>query len=288
MSRLLVGACAVVLLVGCAHAISSAVSSRGAAGQSQSIPATRTCGRHQAPPVPLVQATRRGDRIRVEYDLLARPVACAPDAVLITANSVAKVGNVAPSPTNGLIRVTGTEGTVELELPPLDLPPYEVRAATLTPAGARSATTKVRVPESGDYCLRSVAAPVCIRRAELKLERCLRGEASRGECPGYLWRTRPPVPYDPVQGVTRAGLESSFTSLLRSTEYGDAALDEVYCASTRECVVTWQGDEGTFSARFDVSGHAQRAGCWIAERKLRLSDRLPHQLRACVDWEWSR
>src|ERR687897_558980 len=145
-----------------------------------------------------------------------------------------------------------------------------------------------RVPESGDYCLRRAAAATCIRRAELKLERCLRGEASRRECPGYVWRTRPPVPYEPVKGVTRAGLERSFTSLLSSTEYGDAALDTVCCASTRECVVTWQGDEATFSARFDVSGHRQRAGCWIAERNLRLSDLLPNRLRACVDWEWNR
>jgi hypothetical protein len=287
MSRLLAAACVVILVVGCAKALSS-FSDEASAGQSQSLEPTRTCGSARTPPVPLVQATRRGDRIRVEYDLLARPVACAPDAVLITANSVAKVGNVAPSPTNGLIRLTGTGGTVELELPPLDLPPYEVRAATLTPAGARSATTKVRVPESGDYCLGRMAITTCIRRAELKLERCLRGEASRRECPGYVWRTRPRVPQEPVQGVTRAGLERSFTSLLSSTEYGDAALDGVYCASTRECVVTWQGDEGTFSARFDVSGYRQRGGCWIAERNLRLSDLLPHHLRGCVDWEWNR
>jgi hypothetical protein len=287
MSRLLAAACVVALLVGCAKAFSS-FSEEASAGQPQSLAPTRTCGAARTPPVPLVQATRRGNRIRVDYDLLARPAACAPDAVVITANSVAKVRNVAPSPTNGLIRLTGTEGTVELELPPLDLPPYEVRAATMTPAGARSATTKVRVSESGDYCLRRVPAATCIRRAELKLERCLRGEASRRECPGYVWRTRPPVPYEPVQGVTRAGLERSFTSLLSSTEYGEAALDAVYCASTRECVVTWHGDEGTFSARFDVSGHQQRAGCWVAERKLRLSDLLPHHLRACVDWEWNR
>jgi hypothetical protein len=287
MSRLLAAACVVTLLIGCAKALSS-FSDEASAGQSQALEPSRTCGSARTPPVPLVQATRHGDRIRVEYDLLARPVACAPDAVLITANSVAKVANVAPSPTNGLIRLTGTEGTVELELPPLDLPPYEVRAATLTPAGARSATTKVRVSDRGDYCLRRTPATTCIRRAELKLERCLRGEGARRECPGYVWRTRPPVPHEPVQGVTRAGLERSFTSLLSSTEYGDAALDAVYCASTRECVVTWQGDEGAFSARFDVSGYRQRAGCWIAERNLRLSDPLPHHLRACVDWEWNR
>jgi hypothetical protein len=287
MRRLFAAACVVTLLVACAKAF-SIFSDEASAGQSQSLEATRTCGTARTPPVPLVQATRHGDGIRVEYDLLARPAACAPDAVLITANSVAKVGNVAPSPTNGLIRLTGTEGAVELELPPLDLPPYEVRAATLTPAGARSATTKVRVPESGDYCLRKLDAAACIRRAEEKYERCLRGAAPRQACPASVWRTRPPVPYEPVQGVTRAGLERSFTSLLSSTEYGDAALDGVYCASTRECVVTWKGDGGTFSARFDVSGHQQRAGCWIAERKLRLSDLLPHHLRACVDWEWNR
>jgi hypothetical protein len=287
MSRLLAGACAVVLLVGCAKAISS-FSDQASAGRPQSLAPTRACGAAGTPPVPLVRATREDDQIRVEYELLARPAGCAADAVLITANSVAQVRNVAPSPTNGLIRLSGTEGTVELQLPPLDLPPYEVRAATLTPAGARSATTKVRIPESGDYCLRRADATTCIRRAELKLERCLRGEAPRQACPAQVWRTRPPVPYEPVQDITRAGLERSFTSLLSSTAYGDAVLDALYCPSTRECVVTWRGDKGTFSARFDVSGYQQRPGCWIAERKLRLSDLLPHHLRACVDWEWNR
>jgi hypothetical protein len=275
-----------VLLVGCAKALSS-FSDEASAGQAQSLAPTRTCGAARTPPVPLVRATREEDRIRVEYELLARPAGCAADAVLITANSVAKVGNVAPSPTNGLFRLAGAEGTVELQLPPLDLPPYEVRAATLTPAGARSATTKVRIPETGDYCLRSLDAATCIRRAEEKYVRCLRGEMSRRDCPAYVWRTRPPVPYEPVQGVTRTELQRSFTSLLSSTEYGEAALDAVYCASTRQCVVTWQGDNGTFSARFDVSGYRERAGCWIAERKLRVSDPLPHHLRACVDWEWN-
>lgn len=284
MSRLLAAAGVVTLLVGCAKALSS-FSDEASAGQSQSLRPTRTCGAARTPPVPLVQATRHGDRIRVDYDLLARPVACAPDAVLITANSVAKVGNVAPSPTNGLIRLTGTEGTVELELPPLDLPPYEVRAATLTPTGARSATTKVRVSEPGDYCLRRAAAATCIRRAELKLERCLRGEASRHECPGYVWRTRPAVPFEPVRGVTRAALERSFAALLGST---DAGFESVYCPSTRECVVTWQDDDGGFSARFEVSGHERRAGCWIASRQLRLGDLMPAHQRACVDWEWNR
>jgi hypothetical protein len=287
MSRLLAGAGAVLLLVGCAKALSS-FSEEASAGQPQSLAPTRTCGAARTPPVPLVRATREDDRIRVEYELLSRPAGCAADAVLITANSVAKVSNVAPSPTNGLVRLTGREGAVELHLPPLDLPPYEVRAASLTPAGARSATTKVRVPESGDYCLSRLEPATCIRRAEEKYERCLRGAAPRQACPAYVWRTRPPVPYEPVQGVTRAGLERSFTSLLSSTSHGGATVEAVYCSSGRECVVTWQDDGGSFSARFDVSGYQQRAGCWIAERRLRLSDPMPNRLRACVDWEWNR
>jgi hypothetical protein len=246
MRRLLVVLCAAALLVGCAKAFSSVLSS--------DAQATPTCGAAGAPPAPHIRADREGHRVVVEYDV-ARPAGCAADAVVITVRSVDKPDNVGPSTTNGLIRLAGDEGSVELDLPPLDLPPYEVRATNLTPRGRRSVTTTVRF---GDRCGREG----CAQRAQEKLERCMRGIAPREACPAYVWRTRPAVPYEPVQGVTREALEESFTALVARP---------VFCSSTRECVV----DGVTFA----VSGYHQREGCWIAEHRL-----LRH--RACVDWQW--
>ena len=104
MSRLLGVALVAVAVVVCAQALSST-----------SARATGTCGPAGAPPIPRVDAVRDGGRIRVEYTV-ARPAGCMPDAVLITVRSAAKPENVAPSPTNGLIRLTGSEGTVQLEV----------------------------------------------------------------------------------------------------------------------------------------------------------------------------
>jgi hypothetical protein len=123
-----------------------------------------------------------------------------------------------------------------------------------------------------------------VQRAREKLERCMRGEAAREACPAYVWRTRPPVPYEAVRGVTREALEKSFTSLVHRTGQGDS----VHCSSNRECVVTWQSDEGQFSALFQVGGYRERAGCWVAVRAFRLDDPSPIRLRGCVDWEWNR
>ena len=266
MSRLVLVACVVVLVVGCAQAISST-----------SAGSTPTCGSRGAPPAPRIDAVRDGHRVRVEYSV-QRPAGCVADAVQIAVSSVAHPGNVGPSTTNGLIRLTDSNGTVELDLPPLDLPPYEVRATSLTPRGRRSAVTALRLPHRGNQCL----GEMCLERAREKLERCLRGQAARKTCPAYVWRTRPPVPYEAVRGVTRDALQKSFTSLIRSTGQGES----VHCSSNRECVVTWQSDEGRFSAPFQVSGYRERAGCWVAERELRLDDLFPARLRGCVDWEW--
>lgn len=250
MSRLLVALCAVALLVGCAKAFSSALSS-----EAQATPA---CGAAGTPPAPLVRADREDYRVLVEYDV-ARPAGCVPDAVLITVRSVGKPDNVGPSSTNGLIRLVANEGTVELDLPPLDLPPYEIRATSLTPRGRRSATTTLRIPDSGDAC----RGERCLQRAREKFERCLRGEAPRQACPAYAWRMRPPVPYEPVQEVTRPALEKSFTLLVGAP---------VSCTSTSECVVN--------GVTFAVSGYRQRPGCWTAENGL-------NRYRGCVDWEWN-
>ena len=208
--------------------------------------------------------------------MLASPARCRPDAIRISANSVDKLDNVAPSASNGLVRLKGTKGTVELGLPPLDLPPYEAHAATLTPSGRSSKVTTVRIPESGEYCRRSAGAAVCIERAHAKYLRCVRGEAPRQTCPAHVWRTLPPVPYEPVQGASRAELEESFASLLRSTE---PDFESVRCSSTRECVVR-RRDDGLVRAIFVVTGYRQRPGCWIAEEGLR-------RYHACIYWKWN-
>jgi hypothetical protein len=263
MSRLLLLACFVALVVGCAQAISATSSHAG-----------ETCGARGAPPAPSNDAVQDGHRVRVEYSV-PQPAGCVADAVQIAVSSVGHPDNVGPSTTNGLIRLTDSEGSVELDLPPLDLPPYEVRATSVTPRGRRSATTTVRF---GDRC----GGERCAQRAQEKLERCMRGEAARKACPAYVWRTRPPIPYEAVRGVTREALQKSFTALVRSTGQGDS----VQCSSNRECVVTWQSDEGQFSALFQVGGYHERAGCWVAVRTFRLDDPSPVRLRGCVDWEW--
>jgi hypothetical protein len=275
VTRLLLAAGVVALLVGCAQALSSAFS--GDPAPAQSRPATRACGAGGTPPVPLIRAHRADDRIVVEYEVLARPAACRPDAIRISANSVDKRDNIAPSASNGLVRLKGTTGTVELELPPLDLPPYVAHAVTLTPSGRSSRATTVRIPERGDYCRQSASATVCIERAQVKFTRCLRGEAPRRACPAQVWRTLPPVRYEPLRGATRAELEESFASLLRSTEHD---LESVACSSTRECVVTRRHDDGLVRATFVVSGYRQRPGCWTAEQALL-------RYRACVYWQWN-
>src|SRR5918995_6045909 len=111
MSRLLLLACFVALVVGCAHAISATSSHAGA-----------TCGERGAPPAPRIDAVLNGHRVRVEYSV-RRPAGCVADAVQIAVSSVEHPDNVGPSTTNGLIRLNGSNRTVELDLPPLDLPP---------------------------------------------------------------------------------------------------------------------------------------------------------------------
>jgi hypothetical protein len=243
MSRLLVVACAVVLLVGLS------------ANRSDAEPA---CGARGTPPAPNIEAVRDGHRVQVDYSL-DRPAGCLADAVHIAVSSVEHPRNVGPSATNGLVCLTGSNGSLELDLPPLELPPYEVRATSLTPRGRRSAVTVLRLPSTAEQC----RGDTCLQQAQDKLERCIRGLARRRDCRAYVWRTRPPLPYEPVRGVTREALERSFTTLLGT---------RVACASTSECAV-----EGEI---FMVSGYRERAKCWRAEHRL---DRY----RGCVDWNWN-
>lgn len=276
MIRFVVVALAVAVLAGCG-------------ATDQSLPQTGAC----TPPTPVIKPRRTSDRIRIEYEVPSGS-RCKPDAIHITANSVDNLDNIAPAKGGGgPVRLTGDDGVVDLKLPPLDLPPYEAKASTVTRVGRRSATTVVRVSESGDYCRRTQSAGVCIRRAQGKFMRCLRGTAPRNKCPDYVWNAKPLILYEPIRGVTLAGLERSFAYVARR---GGAEFVSVQCSSKRWCVATWRAYWGIFRARYEVSGYGSRSGCWIAERRAILEEAPPPEhvapLRhvvsdrqsACVDW----
>jgi hypothetical protein len=126
--------------------------------------------------------------------------------------------------------------------------------------------------------------------------RCLRGNAPRAECPDYVWRARPLIPYEPLRGVTRVGLTRSFAFMAHRAG-GDPRFDSIICRSIRSCVATWRGNGKVFRVRYAVSGYGQRPGCWIAERRAILKETAPDHpnvtpLRyvisdrhsGCVDW----
>jgi hypothetical protein len=226
------------------------------------------------PPAPTIEPRRTHDRILVEYQV-DRSRGCEPWAIHITAHSVDKLDNIAPGKgSGGPIPLKDDDGVVELKLPPLDLPPYEALGSTVMKNGRRSETVTVRVPETGNYCRRTRSAAVCIRRAQAKFMRCLRGNAPRAACPDYVWNARPLIPYVPLRGVTRQRLERSFALTGRR---GGSYFVSVRCASTRWCVGTWRAYWGTLRARYEVSAWEQRDGCWIAERRAILEDAPPPQ-----------
>lgn len=244
------------------------------------------------PAAPQIEARQTTDRIHIEYEVPESD--CRPAAIQVTAHSVDKLDNIAPRPgSGGPVELSGKTGVVELKLPPLDLPPYEALASTMTTRGRRSATTKVPVPLSTDYCRRTRSAATCIARAQAKFMRCLRGTAPRDECPDYVWNARPLIPYEPLRGVTRVGLERSFEFMARR---GGAEFVSVECPSLRQCVATWRAYWGILRSRYAVSGYGSRAGCWIGERRAILKEDPPPEhvsplrhvvgdrLSACVDW----
>jgi hypothetical protein len=268
-----------ILFAGCGVADTAPVAQPDAGrgpidSRARTLPATRACD-GESPPVPWIRARRTSGRIRVEYKVLARPPACKPVAIHVTANSVDKLDNIAPAEGGGgPIPLTEDEGVVELSAPPLDLPPYEARASTLTTEGRRSETTTVPIPEAGDYCRRSHSAASCTERAQAAFMRCLRGQSPRSACPDYVWNARPLIPYVPLEGVSRAALERSFTSL--ATRAGaNPPFEAVSCPSTRQCVAVWRSYEKVFRARYAISGYGQRPGCWIAERRAILEETAP-------------
>ena len=273
--------------------------------RAKTLPATRGCGSTETtdgqplrtPPVPLIRARRLADRIRIDYQVLARPISCLPVEIIVTANSVDKLGNMAPGEGagGGRLLLRG-RGTVDLKLPPLDLPPYEARAATRTRSGVMSKVTTVPVQESGNYCRQTASAEVCIEGAQRKFERCVRGEAARAACPDYVWRSRPRIPVEPLSAVTLAGLERSFAVRAQLGDTGAVAFQTVVCTRDWSCTATWSGQLGVLRARYVASGYGQRPGCWIAERREILKERntegdrwvpLRHQisdrLSACVN-----
>ena len=261
-------------------------------------PATATCGRDGTPPVPRIRARLHGERIRVEYEVLARPDDCRPVAIHVTAHSVVKLGNIAPGKgAGGPVPLDGDSGVIVLKVPPLDLPPYEALASTNTARGLRSDTTYVPVPQRGDYCRRHSSASVCIARAQAAFMKCLRGQLPRSRCVGWIWNTRPLIPYEPLVGVTEKTLERSFV-YVSGRIGGDPPFKSLSCTGLRMCVATWQGGHPAkvFRARYEVSSYGQRSGCWIAERRAILEETpppehiaplrhvIPERISGCIDW----
>jgi hypothetical protein len=164
---------------------------------------------------------------------------------------------------------------VKLREPPLDLPPYEVFAATSTASGMSSEITFVPVPDDSDYCRRHRSVSSCYDEAQAKFQRCLRGEAPKTECTSWIWNTRPAIRPYPTRGITTEQLEESFEYMVRRGDTGSYALVSVKCPTTNTCIADWRGGWGYTKMRFLVAGDRYRAGCWIAERRAVLADSPP-------------
>jgi hypothetical protein len=228
--------------------------------------------RQVAPPIPVVSARHVGWKIEVEWRLLAMPAQCRPEAVFVTANSVDKLDNMATRPgAGGAVRVDGEHGRLELDAPFLVLPPYEARVSVIDKRGVRSAVTTVPVSGSGSACVDSRPAGRCIAAAQALFLRCLEGSAARERCHPKAWRTRPPLPIEPMRDAPRKSLETSLRATVERIRSPQAAPVAVACATVSNCQVGWEtpGQPAThFSVRYRMSGHPTTggSGCWIAAR----------------------
>jgi hypothetical protein len=149
-------------------------------------------GRELAPPVPKVSARIEHWTIEVEWRFIGSPHECRPKALLVTANSVDKLDNMATRPgSGGPVLAEGNEGSLELDAPFLDLPPYEARVSVLDAHGIRSPVTTVPISGSPPGCTDRLPPARCIAAAEAHFMRCLEGSAPRERCHPKAWRTRP-------------------------------------------------------------------------------------------------
>lgn len=144
------------------------------------------------PPVPLIRVTRSRWTAVVEYEILGSPAECTPAGVRISVNSVDEPSNT--STANGGRLVMRKAGRLEFPLPPLDLPPFEIRATSYTASGIPSPTTTIPVPDDSPRCLDANSLADCLRLAETELEACLAGTARQAQCSPYHFRAHPPDP----------------------------------------------------------------------------------------------
>jgi hypothetical protein len=120
--------------------------------KSTTYAATHGCSlgysRNVVPPIPDVAARLRPNGIEVEWRFLARPSDCRPAVILVTANSVDKLDNVATRDgATSFMRVDDDHGTVTFRMPVVDAPPYEARVSVYD---ARSRSTVITtVPVTG-------------------------------------------------------------------------------------------------------------------------------------------
>jgi hypothetical protein len=319
MWRLLAPVLAVLLLAGCGlldserkPPVAAQIVQQPDAGagpissRQRSYPATTACGFERsaersgitAPPTPLIRARLEGDRIIVDYELLAAPAGCKPVAIVVRGSSVEDLGNMAPGEGDGSpTPLSGLKGTEVLKLPPLDLPPYQVNAALIAENGMRGTITTVPVPDDRDYCRRRKPLDTCKQLAQEKFERCLRGEEPREACPDYVYRARPPLAEVPLRDITIETLEASFAYMARRGEQGGVHFAKVACqAEPWGCLASWTSRDGDFVAHYLIQGDKHKAGCWQSERDeiLRqppdregwVPDRylINDHISACVDW----
>lgn len=238
----------------------TAIPIRGASG-----PATT------APPIPQLSAHIDGWKLTIHWRFLSLPAACRPIAILVTANSVDSPDNMAGRHGVGPIPINVANGSVTLDAPFLDLPPYEARLSGLDKQGIRSPVSTVPVSGSRPGCTASRPPTTCIAEARRLFERCMEGSAPRERCNPKAWRIHPPLPINPLHGITRRPLEASMRSILKRMNSPQVSLRRVSCSRLPYCEVKWRdpGRPGAgASVRYRMSG-LQNTGsqaCWVAAR----------------------
>jgi hypothetical protein len=227
-----------------------------------------------APPIPQLSAHIDGWKLTISWRFLARPSACRPVAVLVTANSVDKPDNMAfGRGGGGAIPINGTSGSVTLYAPFMDLPPYEARLSGLDKQGIRGPVSTVPVSGSRPGCTATRPVATCITEARALFERCLTGSAPRVRCHPKAWRVHPPLPINPLHGVTTRSLEASVRTTLEPMNNSQVTLAGVSCTRMPYCRVTWRapGRPGPrVRVRYRMSGMKVRGshGCWIGARQV--------------------
>jgi hypothetical protein len=225
-----------------------------------------------APPVPSVEAKLEGWTLTVHWRFLRMPAECRATLILVTANSVDDLDNMAGAGGGGGIVIHGNEGSVSFDAPMLDLPPYEARVSAQLDNGLRSPVTTVPVGGSGPACSDSKPVSACVAAAHDLFQRCLTGATSRARCNPKAWRSQPPLSVEPLQGVSQRDLERSLAAMAARLATGSVEVVDwsVRCDGTDSCRVSWW-NRGRAETRFTIAytmsaGSGGGQGCWIAAR----------------------